>query len=275
MKVKVKKAGGQEKRAAGHPAPPVDAEAQAVLARLAEPPLRPAPRDPAAPKRAAPGKPQQVRRGERRSGPVDDGHTPDTYRLFYALKVPRDVAGTLAQAQRHLKGNWRAVRPDQLHVTLAYLPAVPPQRVPELRALGQALAPQFGTLDVRLRGTGYFPNEGSPRVWFVKAEAEGLTELAEALRAGIRDLGLPVEDLPFRAHVTLARKKGPAPRVPPLIFGAAWHAGSFTLQRSLLQKTGPIYEQAGAFHLRDHPATPPPASEPAPHESPRAPQEPT
>ncbi|WP_240741736.1 RNA 2',3'-cyclic phosphodiesterase [Deinococcus sp. KSM4-11] len=242
----------------------MDAEALAVLAQLAvvEPtrPARPATGEadrPARPQRAP-----QLPRGARRTGPVDDGHTPATQRLFYALKVPREIAGPLAQAQQKLKGNWRSVRPDQMHVTLAYLPAVPLERVADLKALGQRLAPQFQALDVRLRGTGYFPNEGSPRVWFVKVEAEGLDALAAALRAGIQALGLEIEELPFKGHITLARRKGPAPRVPPLTFDASWHAGSLTLQRSLLQKTGPIYEQAGAYRLREGPgptAPPPPA----------------
>ncbi|MEW6422722.1 MAG: 2'-5' RNA ligase family protein, partial [Deinococcota bacterium] len=52
-----------------------------------------------------------------------------TFRLFYALKVPQDVAAPLAQAQRQLRGNWRPVHPDQFHITLAYLPAVPPEKV--------------------------------------------------------------------------------------------------------------------------------------------------
>ena len=295
MKVKVKRAEGLRPKAGGskatppkgegrHAAPiPLDAEALAVLAQLAVvEPTRPArPSTGEADRPARPQRAPQLPRGARRTGPVDDGHTPATQRLFYALKVPREIAGPLAQAQQKLKGNWRSVRPDQMHVTLAYLPAVPLERVADLKALGQRLAPQFQALDVRLRGTGYFPNEGSPRVWFVKVEAEGLSDFAAALRAGVQELGLEIEELPFKGHITLARKKGPAPRVPPLTFDAAWRATGFTLQRSLLQKTGPVYEQAGAYHLRDDPApslTPPPESlhsDPALHESPSAPQEPT
>ncbi|WP_309572166.1 RNA 2',3'-cyclic phosphodiesterase [Deinococcus sp.] len=242
---------------------PLDAEAQGVLARLAAPdvvhPDRPVRDDSERPAQPRPERPQQVRRGERRNGPVDDGHTPATQRLFYSLKVPREIAGPLAHAQQKLRGNWRSVRPDQMHVTLAYLPAVPTERVPELKALGQRLSPQFGTLDVRLRGTGYFPNEGSPRVWFVKVEAEGLDALAAALRAAVLELGLEIEDTPFKGHITLARRKGPAPRVPPMTFESSWHATGVTLQRSLLQKTGPIYEQAGSYRLREGPtATAPP-----------------
>lgn len=183
-------------------------------------------------------------------GPQPESHRPSTQRLFYALRVPAEVSAPLAEAQTKLRGNWRAVRPDQMHVTLSYLPAVPPERVEDLKRLGTRLAAELPPLDLRLRGTGYFPNEGSPRVWFVKAEAEGLSELAAALREGIAELGLETDDLAFKPHITLARKKGPAPRIPPLLFDLGWTAPAVTLYRSILRKTGPIYEVQSTFRLR-------------------------
>lgn len=173
-----------------------------------------------------------------------------TLRLFYALKVPSDVAAPLAEAQKQLRGNWRPVRADQFHITLAYLPAVPPERVDDLKRLGAALTRDIPPTPIRLRGTGYFPNEGSPRVWFVKVEAEGLTELAAGLRTGIKEMGLETDDLPFKAHVTLARKKGPAPRLSPLTFDLGWQAGNAALIRSTLRKTGPIYDTVSTFRFR-------------------------
>lgn len=201
-----------------------------------------------APGKAAPAKAKAYRPTPNRAG--DSGHTPTTLRLFYALKVPTGVAAPLAQVQSRLKGNWRAVRADQLHVTLAYLPAVPHARVADLEALGLRLLGDLAPLDVRLRGTGYFPNEGSPRVWFVKVEAPGLTELAAELRAGIQALGVETDDVAFKAHITLARKKGPAPRVPPLTFDLGWQASGAVLQRSILRKTGPIYETESSFRFQ-------------------------
>ncbi|BDP40620.1 hypothetical protein DAETH_05890 [Deinococcus aetherius] len=204
------------------------------------------PETPPQPQEAAPA-PRQQRPPRQEDG--HEGHE-RTLRMFYALKVPSDVAAPLAEAQRHLRGNWRPVRADQFHVTLAYLPSVPPERVADLKRLGARLTQDVPPLDIRLRGTGYFPNEGSPRVWFVKVEAEGLDDLANGLRQGLRDLGIETDDLPFRAHITLARKKGPAPRVPPLIFDLGWQAGNAALIRSTLRKTGPIYDTESTFRLR-------------------------
>jgi len=233
-------------------------QARPAGAKSEQPPADPPPREarPTAGKRPSPPAPR---------APHPASQEDRTLRLFYALKVPGDVATPLAEAQRQLKGNWRAVRADQFHVTLAYLPAVPPERVDDLKRLGARLTEGLAPMQVRLRGTGYFPNEGSPRVWFVKVEADGLSELAAALREGIHALGLKTDDLPFKAHITLARKKGPAPRVPPLGFELGWQAGNAALFRSTLRKTGPIYHVESTFRLRGAASGPPPeASEDTP-----------
>lgn len=207
-------------------------------------PARPAGRPDARPARDTGG------RDGSRPAP-DDGHQPaGTQRLFFALKVPANLVGPLREAQRKLRGNWRRVDADQLHVTLAYLPAVPVDRVDDLKRLGVTLMQDLAPMQVSLRGTGYYPNEGSPRVWFVKVEAEGLPELAQALRDGIHALGLETDEQPFKGHITLARKKGPAPRVPPLTFTHGWQAGGAVLYRSILRKTGPIHETASSFRFR-------------------------
>lgn len=166
-------------------------------------------------------------------------------RFFFALPVPAAVAAPLSDAQTVLRGNWRPVRPEQLHLTLLYLPA-DLKHLPDLKALGSRLASQTQALNLQLRGTGFFPNEGSPRVWFVRAQAAGLEELAAQLRAGVGEFGLSADEQ-FRAHVTLARKKGPAPRPAPLRFDLGWTAAELLLYRSHLQKTGPIHEVLARF----------------------------
>ena len=124
---------------------------------------------------------------------------------------------------------------------------------------------------MRLRGTGYFPNEGSPRVWFVKVEAEGLNELAAPLRAGVQELGLATDDQAFKAHITLARKKGPAPRVPPITFELGWTANGGSLRARILRKTGPHLRNASTFRFRSDAVrshrTPPAGRSPQPTDS--------
>ena len=170
-------------------------------------------------------------------------------RLFYALPLPLEVQGALEQAQKKLRGNWRPVRPDHLHITFAFLPKAPENAVQTLVKLGNKVARGHAPFRVRLRGTGYFPGAGSPRVWFVKAEGtegEPMDLLSSDLRGG---LTLPFEDKPFKAHITLARKKGPAPRLEPLIFTLEWDAEEFVLIESQLHKSGPEYRTVKGFKL--------------------------
>lgn len=199
------------------------------------------------------------------------GRSPErsaTGRLFFALQPPQALAQALADEQRALRGKWKATPPGDMHLTLAFLPSVPLARVPELAALGERVAASLPALSLRLRGTGYFPNEGSPRVWFVKAESEGegVETLAAALRSGVAELGLSADDKPFKAHLTLARKKGPAPRVPPRVLDLDWPARALLLVQSRLHKSGPEYLVLHRFPLQSSP--PPPQSPSTPPQTP-------
>lgn len=197
--------------------------------------------------------------GRKAASPKVDGQKVDAQkaparervlRLFFGLALPEAVTGDLARAQSKLSSNWRRVEDNQLHITLAYLPGVPEGRVAVLRELGTRLAAEAGPMTLRLRGTGYHPNVGTPRVWFVKVEGEGLAELAARLSAELDALGFPTEGK-FQPHVTLARKKGPAPRLPPLSFAQEWEAAQLHLIHTFLprDKTGPVYDTVSRFAL--------------------------
>ncbi|WP_117238074.1 RNA 2',3'-cyclic phosphodiesterase [Thermus sediminis] len=178
-------------------------------------------------------------------------------RLFYAIFLPEDVRRVLVEAQGKVsryKG-WKEVPPHQLHLTLLFLGERPEEDLENLVALGHRLGRQVPPFWARLKGTGYFPNEGTPRVWFAKAEGEGFGPLAQGLREGVRELlgegALEAEgDRAFKPHITLARRKAPAPRVPPLVFGLTWPVEVFALVRSELRPKGPVYTILERFPLR-------------------------
>ncbi|WP_407569015.1 RNA 2',3'-cyclic phosphodiesterase [Deinococcus altitudinis] len=249
-----------EKRA-GKPAAPRGASDSASAPGNTAPgntaPARGAPRRGASTKGAAEGGQLGKHPGKNKPG-VKAGGKPVTaaparervLRLFFGLALPEAVSAELAQAQAKLSSNWRKVEEDQLHITLAYLPGVPEAEVAKLRELGTRLAAEAGPMTLRLRGTGYHPNVGTPRVWFVKLEGEGLAELAARFAAELETLGFPVEGK-FQPHVTLARKKGPAPRLPPLNFTQEWEAAQLHLIHTFLprDKTGPVYDTVSRFRL--------------------------
>jgi len=106
-------------------------------------------------------------------------------RLFYAVFLPEEVRAALVEAQTKVRPfrGWKPVPPHQLHLTLLFLGERPEEELPDYLALGHRLARLEAPFRARLRGTGYFPNEGTPRVWFAKAEAEGFLRLGQALQA--------------------------------------------------------------------------------------------
>ena len=64
-----------------------------------------------------------------------------------------------------------------------------------------------------LTGPGCFPQRQRPRVlWVGLAPEAHLTQLAVAVQGAILACGLPVEERPFSAHITLARLRFPAAR---------------------------------------------------------------
>ncbi|HWG85061.1 MAG TPA: RNA 2',3'-cyclic phosphodiesterase [Deinococcales bacterium] len=209
------------------------------------------------------------RRGDGPSG--RRGDEPGRLRLFYAVFVPRDLREELRHSQRLLRGDyWKKVHPDQFHVTLLFLGSVASEELERVRQAGAAVASQQAPFAARLRGTGFFPNEGSPRVWFAKAEGEGFAPLAAALTERLGN----GESEDFKAHVTLARKKGPAARPGPVVFNLDWEVASIDLVRSVLLPAGPAYQVLESFPLSGSPREAPGSSSQQPEASnPSSPRE--
>jgi len=121
--------------------------------------------------------------------------------------------------------HWTA--PDRWHLTLLFLGAVPPARLPDvLAAAGPAVA---GTppMTLRLAGGGRFGSIRRPQVIWTGLDGDvaALVELAERLRVAVRRVGLPVEDRPFRAHLTLGRWRPGRPADGSLSQGLAGYGG--------------------------------------------------
>ncbi|HUQ42776.1 MAG TPA: RNA 2',3'-cyclic phosphodiesterase [Candidatus Limnocylindrales bacterium] len=127
-------------------------------------------------------------------------------RLFIALPIPPDVAVTATSSFPDLPG-LRRVRPEHLHVTLAFLGAVADDRVNDVLDATRMAAAAYPAFTIRLDAVGRFPETGAPRILWL-GMGKGATEstnIAAAVRRALTGSQLSFDDKPFRPHVTVAR----------------------------------------------------------------------
>jgi RNA 2',3'-cyclic 3'-phosphodiesterase len=161
-------------------------------------------------------------------------------RLFVAVTPAQDAVDELWSAVsvlRQTRPELRWTRPEQWHLTLAFLGEVDDRaRLEVMERLGRA-AGRHPPLALALAGAGRF---GDRVLWTrVTGDVAPLCRLAESVRAAVRRARLPVEDRPYRPHLTLARSRDGAdlrPAVDALagFAGCAWTATELHLVRSHL-----------------------------------------
>ena len=157
---------------------------------------------------------------------------------------------------REVPGAPRWTRPDRWHLTLLFLGAVPDDRV---SPLVDAAAPAVGgtpAMTLRLAGGGRFGSLRRPQVAWAGLDGDvaALSALAARLTAAARTVRLPVEDRPFRAHLTLGRWRPRQPADGSLterLGGYRGPAWPVTEVRLLESKLGPkpTYETVAAWPL--------------------------
>jgi 2'-5' RNA ligase len=179
--------------------------------------------------------------------------------LFVALEPPEPVRrrlAVLADELRHGAGRAgdevRWVPPENVHLTLQFLGAVPEERVAGVEAALRDAAAGARPLSLSLHGAGGFPNARRPRVLWAGLEGDvaPLADLVRDLGARLAKLGFPPEDRPFSPHLTLGRARDArgAPGLAGALARAArieptpWRATELVLFESHLSPRGPRYE---------------------------------
>lgn len=129
-------------------------------------------------------------------------------RLFIALPLPPDIAASAAALLPQLPG-LRPVKPDLLHLTLAFIGRVPDEQLDRVIAATREAATIQKPFAATLATSGRFPLTGRPHVvWLGLTDGAAESErLAAAVRAALARHAIPFDGKPFRPHVTLARVK--------------------------------------------------------------------
>jgi 2'-5' RNA ligase len=179
--------------------------------------------------------------------------------LFFAVTPPAGALTDLDRALAPLReapGAPRWMPPERWHLTLLFLGAVPAEQVEELVAAAGPAVAAAPPMTLRLAGAGRFGTRRRPQVFWagVTGDDAALSALAARLVAVARGLGLPVEDRPFRAHLTLGRWRPGRPGDGDLPERLAGHRGPcwpVTEVELLESHLGPVprYDRVAAWPI--------------------------
>ena len=171
-------------------------------------------------------------------------------RLFFALWPTDAVRARLAAAAQSYAELGRAIAARNLHVTVAFLGAVPEQRLDHVVEIARST--QKLTLDgkfmLHLDRLEFWRRLSLVALTATQVPPE-LLKVVDGLRAGLRERGFQLQEHDaFRPHVTLVRdvSRGPAAAA---VTPVQWPVESFALVESQVGQRGSQYSVLDEWSL--------------------------
>ena len=167
-------------------------------------------------------------------------------RLFVAVPLPGDLLPLAMRAQEALPParGLRLLRPEQLHVTLAFIGEVDGAKAAVAREVVESLAPDLGG-EALIERFLMIPSSSRTRVVTLELadDQDVFAKLFETLMAGLEAGGvMHREKRPFRPHLTIARLREPcAVRPRSDCEQARFAVQSVCLYQSELRREGAVY----------------------------------
>lgn len=188
-------------------------------------------------------------------------------RAFVAIDLPddlvKDVQNLIASLQdlpdSHLV---RWVKPQALHLTLAFLGNIDRDRIPEFAASLQKAAGSCVRFECRLTDLGAFPNWRKARILHLGVDdpSSGLKRIQLQVQSALSPLGFQPDRRDFSPHLTLGRVRDRVSRksLDELINQVQnsripafkpWMVQEIHFVQSDLLPSGPEYSRLGSFKL--------------------------
>jgi RNA 2',3'-cyclic 3'-phosphodiesterase len=180
-------------------------------------------------------------------------------RAFLGVPVPEALKEKIIQVQGMLSGfDVKFVETNNFHFNLKFFGELDEAKIPALKAAIDAACRDIRPFEIKIAGTGAFPNSNYIRVlWLgVKDGKEELVSLGEKVQRSVESLGYGAEER-FVPHLTLDRVRSNRDnaaiasvmeKLKDSEIGVM-KVDRLVLFRSVLGANGPIYEEVFAINL--------------------------
>lgn len=175
-------------------------------------------------------------------------------RLFIAVDLPETIKENLESMSFGIPGaKW--VRPEQLHLTVRFIGEVDGALFHDIKnILAEVSAASFS---LQLKGVGYFPPRGAPRVlWIGLDKSEPLQLLRKKIDTALLRARIEPEGRKYSPHITLARlKNSPVNKIANFLSGNGlfsqepFQVEDFKLYSSVLSPKGAYHKVESIYPL--------------------------
>jgi len=163
-------------------------------------------------------------------------------KMFFGLWPDAETRHTLAGEDHTVfAGNGgRLVPPEDYHITLRYLGALPASLLPSVEDLGQRAARGAAPVVVELDAVEWW-REAKVLVRVARTLPPQLFNLDQALQVGLKSIGIKLDPHPLKLHLTLVKSVPPHPLGTGPAAPLAWDASRLALVEGSTEPGGPRY----------------------------------
>lgn len=174
-------------------------------------------------------------------------------RFFIAINFPEKTKKEINEFQKNLNNyllNVRWVKPQNLHLTLAFLGWLKSEEVDKLKQITKEVANQTAPFVLHPKGLGVFPDRKRAKVLWIGVEDEEILKIInQTLYRKLVQNNFKLDTRGFSPHITIARFKEKAnekmitlafDKFKDSTFGKI-KVTSIDIMESQLKKDGPVY----------------------------------
>jgi len=179
-------------------------------------------------------------------------------RAFLAIEISDDIKKYLNTVIKsmslHIDGV-RWVNEAGQHITLKFFGEIEDKKVWHIKESMLFIEEKYGPFTATIRGIDAFPDRRKARVIVITLEngVDNIKNIYNDIEESVLTLGIEKEKRPFTPHITLGRRRIPAP-LPDKAFKdiekISFTAGSVVLFKSTLRPEGALYTPVWELKLR-------------------------